>query len=135
MIERDVSVLKYMLKYANEIILAKNRFGDDKKSFDDDALYRNSVAMSLLQIGELTTHLSDEFKTAFSNDIDWRGLKSFRNICAHNYLGIDIDVVWNEVNSFLPKFIDFCTAQIQTLSEQDYESDNIENEDEKDWEI
>lgn len=133
MIERDINVLKHMLKYANEITLAKNYFGNDKKSFDDNVLYRNSVAMSLLQIGELTTHLSDDFKTSFSDDIDWRGLKSFRNICAHNYLGINIDVVWNEVNRFLPKFIEFCAAQTQGTSEQEYEK--FETERESDFEI
>jgi uncharacterized protein with HEPN domain len=128
MIERDGSVLRHMLKYANEITLAKNHFGDDKDSFDSNVLYRNSVAMSLLQIGELTTHLSDDFKTAFSDNINWRGLKFFRNICAHNYLGIDTDIVWNEVNNFLPKFISFCAEQTQGMSEQAYEGYEMEDE-------
>jgi uncharacterized protein with HEPN domain len=129
MIERDFTILKHMVKYAYEIELAKSHFGDDRESFNNSVLYRNTVAMSLLQIGELTDRLSGDFKAAFSDDVNWRGLKSFRNICAHNYLGIDVDIVWDGVNEFLPKFIGFCESLIQDTPEQDKENLRTDNED------
>jgi uncharacterized protein with HEPN domain len=123
--ERDISVLKHMLKYANEIPLAKSCFGDNYNEFRDNALFRNTVAMSLLQIGELTTHLSEEFKETFSKKVNWRGLKSFRNICAHDYSRIDTEVVWHEINTFLPGFIEFCTEQVKFASDDE---ENIEDD-------
>ena len=38
------------------------RFGNEKPVFELDMDYRNSVCMSLLQIGELTGHLTEEFR-------------------------------------------------------------------------
>ena len=44
------------------IMRSVERFGNDKAVFDADRDYRNSVCMSLLQIGELTGHLTEDFR-------------------------------------------------------------------------
>lgn len=38
------------------------RFGKDKSIFETDKDFRNSICMSLLQIGELTGHLPVDFR-------------------------------------------------------------------------
>lgn len=67
--------------------------------------------MSLLQIGELTTHLSDDFKEAFSSEVDFRGCKKFRNIVAYNYGAVKFDSVWKSVKEEIPQIKAFCTRK------------------------
>ena len=35
--------------------------------------------------------------------IDWRGIKGFRNIAAHDYFGLDVKEVWDIIHNDLPK--------------------------------
>jgi uncharacterized protein with HEPN domain len=58
--------------------------------------------MSLLQIGELSGHLSDDFRTATRNKMDWPAVKGMRNLFAHNYGTMDIDKIWNTATDDIP---------------------------------
>lgn len=82
---RDVSVLKHIIKYCDDIEATIDRFGRDFNIFEKDVDYKNSVSMSTMQIGELTTHLSDEFKQNTSSEIPWNLIKAMRNHYAHGY--------------------------------------------------
>jgi len=35
-------------------------------------------------------------------EIDWRTISAFRNVVVHDYLGIDLDQVWDIVQDNLP---------------------------------
>ncbi len=59
---RDYSVLEHIVRYCDDIADTLNRFGDDYAIFQKDKDFKNSISMSTMQIGELTTHLSEEFK-------------------------------------------------------------------------
>lgn len=71
--------------------------------------------MSLLQIGELTSHLSDEFKEQTKSEIYWSAIKGMRNIFAHNYGAIDIDLVWETALFDIPTLHKFCDRKICEL--------------------
>ena len=53
-----------------------------------DAVLRNLQTMS-----EATQRLSEELKEKHS-DVDWRRIAAFRNVLVHDYLGIDLERVW-----------------------------------------
>lgn len=92
--------------------------------------------MSILQIGELTTHLSEDFKIATNKDIDWRGLKYIRNICAHRYGTVDLKEIWNVAIKDIPKIKLFSNQQIEThelLSQEALEP--VYEDDEQDLEM
>ena len=55
-----------------------------------DRDYRNSVCMSLLQIGELTGHLTEDFREGTKDSIYWPAIKGMRNLFAHNYGAVDV---------------------------------------------
>ena len=76
----DVDVIELMLRHSNDIQEAIKIFGDDIETFINNRVYQHAVIDCLLQIGELTTHLSDDFKNATSDRVNWVGLKVFRNI-------------------------------------------------------
>ena len=74
-----------MKEYCEDIHRTVNRFGNSYEIFSQDIEYRNSISMSIMQIGELTTHLSDEFKEQTGDEIPWRLIKGMRNHFAHGY--------------------------------------------------
>jgi len=62
-----------------------------------DATFMNSVV-----IGEMVDRLSIELKTLYS-EVDWQKIKDFRNLVAHDYLGIDAEEVWQIIQDHLPR--------------------------------
>lgn len=45
-------------------------------------------------IGEASVHIADEIKGKYS-EIPWREIKGMRNFIIHEYLGVDLESVWN----------------------------------------
>ena len=82
-----------------------DEFFNDKKTFD-------ASMMNFAVIGEMTDKLSDEFKENNSH-IEWGKIKAFRNIVAHDYLGIDAEEVWQIIKEKLPKL----KIQLQSITE------------------
>ena len=58
-IDRDTQILSHMYDYCNKIHNTVNRFGAHFDIFSEDTDYQDSIAMNLLQIGELVSKLSD----------------------------------------------------------------------------
>ena len=44
---RDVSILKHMLRYCNEINKTVERFGNDINTFENDNDYKDSLSMKI----------------------------------------------------------------------------------------
>src|ERR687883_380626 len=53
-----------------------------------DAVLRNLQTMS-----EATQRLSDDAKSKHPQ-IEWSRIVAFRNVLVHNYLGIDLEIIW-----------------------------------------
>ena len=106
---RDVHILEHIVDYCDQISLAVEHFGDSFEIFDRDKVYRNSVSMCILQIGELVGILSDEFKSAHDN-IPWTQIKKMRNIVAHRYGTVDSEITWQVVKEDIPNLRQFCEA-------------------------
>lgn len=116
---KDIDILCHMMQHCQDIDQAIQIFGDDIDTFVNNRVYQHAVTNCLLQLGELTTRLSEEFKASTSDEIDWIGLKVFRNICAHNYGSIRFDQTWNTMHTFLPQFIAFCEKELQEENDED----------------
>ena len=80
--------MEHILTYCDQIDMAVKRFGRSFDLFDSDPVYRNSLALCIVQIGEFVGHLSEEFKAA-NGHIPWRQIKLMRNIVAHRYGTVD----------------------------------------------
>ena len=87
--ERDMSIIEKIHEYCTQIADTHERFNDSYEQFDSDFIYRNAICLCLLQIGELSGKLSNEFKEG-NNDIPWRAIRGMRNMVAHEYGHIDI---------------------------------------------
>lgn len=63
---RNIDILEHIIRYCDEISLTHDRFGYSQKLFTEDFVYRNAIAMCILQIGELSNQLSGDFKETFN---------------------------------------------------------------------
>lgn len=76
--------------------------------------------MCILQIGELSKYLTDDFKNLYS-EIPWKQIRGIRNIFAHDYGSIDVLTIWNTINYNIPELKDFCEnilAQNKSLNQE-----------------
>jgi len=109
---RNVDVLRRIISYCNEISETIQRFGEDYAVFVRDSVYKNATALCVLQIGELTTHLTNDFKQTYTG-IPWTQIKALRNVVAHNYGRIDEESLWETITGDIPKLKDYCVSIIQ----------------------
>lgn len=94
--KRDRIVLQKIVAYCEQIRQTHQYFHDDQALFFDETsgfVYRNSVAMPVLQIGELAKRLSEEYLLA-NKDIPWRAIMGMRDIFAHHYGSVDYQELW-----------------------------------------
>lgn len=75
--------------------------GKDKQQFMDSTLLQDAIIRNLQTLAESTQRLSDEIKESHST-VDWFKIAGFRNVLVHDYLGIDIERVWNILDKELP---------------------------------
>ena len=110
---RDSSILRHMVDYCQQIQKSVERFGDSFEVFQADPDYKNSVALCVLQIGELSGQLSEEFKDTHQ-EIPWREIKAMRNVVAHRYGTIDTQVLFETVQNDIPALLEYCKTLLQT---------------------
>lgn len=75
--------------------------GIDKQEFMNSTLLQDAIVRNPQILSESTQRLSDEIKETES-EIDWFRIAGFRNVLVHDYLGIDIERVWNILEKDLP---------------------------------
>lgn len=106
---RNADVLRRIVEYCNEIHNTVLRFGSDYSIFINDTVFRNATALCVLQIGELTTHLTDAFKGEYTG-IPWSQIKALRNIVAHHYGKIDDESLWETITTDIPSLKTYCSG-------------------------
>jgi uncharacterized protein with HEPN domain len=70
-------------------------------AFLSDPKTQDAVARNLQVLAESSTRLSATL-LAQHPGIEWRAIRGFRNVLVHDYLGIDLERVWQIVERDLP---------------------------------
>lgn len=104
---RNIDILKKIIGYCNEIAETEAYFGNSFEVFKANSIYRNAVAMCILQIGEISGLLTDEFKAKYDG-VPWKNIKGMRNIMAHKYGSIDITTLWETVENDIKVLKKYC---------------------------
>lgn len=107
--DRDSAILEHIISYCGQIAQTVEHFGADYAVFTASPIYRNAVALCILQIGELVGKLSDEFRKTHPG-VPWRQIKATRNIVAHNYGSVDPESTWEIVTADIPELEQYCRA-------------------------
>lgn len=116
--DTDIQRILHIKTYCEDIAETIARFGDDYHVFESDKDYLNSISMSMMQIGELSAGLSDAFKDATRNQIQWGALKGMRNLFAHAYISMNKSVIWESATRDVPAVLDFCERVIERNEEE-----------------
>lgn len=130
--KKAADILEHIRHYCIDVQETLERFGKDKSIFEIDKDFRNSICMSLLQIGELTGHLPEDFREATKATIYWPAIKGMRNLFAHNYGALDIDLVWETAVGDIPMLLEFCNKTIAMYHMM--EQDALQPEQDSEWE-
>ena len=67
--------------------------GKGHKSFVSDFVTQDAVVRQLEIIGEATKRVSDGLRKA-NPQVPWSDMSGMRDILIHDYIDIDIDIVW-----------------------------------------
>lgn len=82
--------------------------GLTSEDLGSDRRTRDAVVRNLEIIGEAVKRLPPELVDAWPT-VDWAGWARMRDVVAHQYFGIDVDVIWNAVQEELPGLV-ACSA-------------------------
>ena len=77
------------------------RFLESKNQSLDQDLIDDAIVRNLQIMAESTQKLSDAIKLNV-NEIPWREISSFRNKLVHDYLGIDLEMIYDVIENELP---------------------------------
>lgn len=77
--------------------------GMSKESFLKDRRTQQAVVLNLMTIGEAAARIANDHKefAAAHPEIPWAQMRGMRNRMAHGYFDIDLNIVWETVQSSL----------------------------------
>lgn len=99
--DRDRDAIKKMISYCQDIDFLMKKYNWDFQIYKSDISFQYACNMCIIQIGELVNRLSDEFMDR-NNNIPWHAIKGMRNLHAHDYDRVDLDIVWNTLQEDIP---------------------------------
>lgn len=90
--------------------------GMPKLDFLEDKRTQQAVVLNLIVIGEVATKILKDHEdfAKLNADVPWSSMKGMRNRIAHGYYDINLDTVWETVQTALPEL----KAQLVTIKLQ-----------------
>ncbi len=106
---------KLDLPYILHIQSCLNRIDEYTRSGRDfflkDYKTQDAVLRNLQTLAESSQKISEDFKSK-NPAIPWKKLSGFRNILVHNYLGLNLEKVWDVIEQDIPQLgVQFKKAQ------------------------
>lgn len=95
--------------------------GLGKDDFLADRRTQQAVIMSIIIIGEAATKVMDGYAGFIQShpEVPWRSMRNMRNRMAHGYFDINLDVVWETTQEWLPELLKQLPAIRQHASDED----------------
>ncbi len=93
--------------YLADILLSIRRIkkytaGLTLEKLKNDDLVIDAVVRNLEIIGEAAKNIPVSVKEKNKN-IEWKKISGLRNILAHEYFGVDVEIVWDIIKNKLPE--------------------------------
>lgn len=79
-------------------------------------LIQDATVRNLEIVGEATKNLSDTLRDG-SPEVPWARMAGMRDVLIHNYMGVDLEIVWGVVAEEIPPLLDKLSALLQEPDE------------------
>jgi uncharacterized protein with HEPN domain len=96
--KNDLAYITHILRCIRKI--RKYVKGVDKSKFTKDELLQDAVIRNFEVIGEASKKISEKLKQSYT-EIPWKEISGMRDKLIHNYLGVDIEVIWKTIETDL----------------------------------
>jgi len=83
------------------------------EEFAADARTVDAVVRNLMTIGESTRWIPEPIRDAHG-EIPWHTMRGVRNVVAHEYFGVDAEILWETVRTDLPPLAPRLEAILQS---------------------
>ena len=94
-------IVEGIISYCRDVSKLMMEYNSDFEAYGNRISFQYSCNMCIIQIGELVGRLSEDFTSAHS-DIPWHAIKAMRNLHAHNYEKVDLEIVWETLTKEIP---------------------------------
>lgn len=91
----------YLQHIIDAITKVEKYTADGRDAFMADDKTQDAVVRNLEIIGEATKRLSDDLRSQ-RPEIPWKQAAGLRDVLSHDYMSIDLTIVWNVIDSSLP---------------------------------
>lgn len=109
--------LRHVLECIDAILLDYySGLSEPKELFLRDDKTRQATLHRLQTMGQSVKNLPADIQMYVSATTDWRAIAGFRDVLVHDYLGVDLDIVWNVVENELPAL----QKEVRTYLEKKY---------------
>lgn len=118
MLSPDLQRLSHIRDYCLEIEQTIKRYGDSFDTFSADTDYQKSISFSIMQIGELSNGLSDDYRKQTADIIPWSAIRGMRNLFAHNYGSMSSEIIWKTAKEDIPGLLSFVEKALAIEKQQ-----------------
>ena len=73
-----------------------------QEDFNLNEMAQDAVIRNIEILGEATKNISENLKTIYK-DIPWRAMAGMRDKLIHDYMGIDVEIVWATIKKDIPE--------------------------------
>lgn len=108
---KDVFILENIVSYCEKLLSYLRDKEIDEDVFMSDPYHQDTCAFYCLQIGENANSLSEAFIESHP-EMEWRKIVGLRNIIAHEYGAIDLDILWKIITENIPRLYASCEKLI-----------------------
>jgi len=115
--KNDLLYLLNILEYIEKIWKYTEKTNNAEELFElNDQMNLNASLTLLVNIGENVSKTTEELKNEYPN-IEWQKIKDFRNRVVHDYVGIDLAVVYeiitNDLRTLKPEIVKIIKDKIK----------------------
>jgi uncharacterized protein with HEPN domain len=96
----DSIYIEHILNSIDRIISYISQLDHD--AFIADFIIQDAVVRQLEIIGEATKRVSDNFRRKYP-DIPWSDMAGMRDVLIHDYIDVDLDIVWKTASESIPQ--------------------------------
>jgi uncharacterized protein with HEPN domain len=99
MVKDDLAYIEHILDCIRKI--KEFSEGLSFKEFSVNELVQDAIIRNIEIIGEASKKISSDTKQIYF-EISWKEIAGMRNKLIHDYLGVDVEVVWRTIKEDIP---------------------------------